>query len=231
VRPEADIRVESVSRQFPTPSGPVWAVDDVTVAVPAGTSIAIMGPSGCGKSTLLAIIGGLDVPSSGRVFIGEQEISALRDRERTRIRRELMGLVFQDDNLQPFLTAVENVSLQLELHGTTRGFDRGDELLVELGLADCRDKLPDQMSGGQRQRVAIARALVTGPRIVLADEPTGAETAGVVLDLLVEVSRTSGATLVVVTHEPSVAARLDEVVVLRDGRLDPDAASAAAPGR
>ena len=227
--PVPGIRVDSVSRRYVTPAGALMAVDDVSFELAAGTSVAIMGPSGCGKSTLLALIGGLDVPSSGRVFLGEHEISALSDRERTRIRRNDVGFVFQADNLQPFLTAIENVSLQLELHGAPDGFGRCDEMFVDLGLADCRDKLPDQMSGGQRQRVAVARALVTAPRIILADEPTGAldtETSGLVLDLLVDAHRASGATLVVVTHDPAVSARLDRTVGLRDGRLLSDSAVA-----
>ena len=223
------IRVDSVSRRYVTPAGAVTAVDDVSFELAAGTSIAIMGPSGCGKSTLLALIGGLDVPSSGRVFLGEHEISALSDRERTRVRRNDVGFVFQADNLHPFLTAIENVSLQLELHGASDGFGRCDEMFVDLALADCRDKLPDQMSGGQRQRVAVARALVTAPRIILADEPTGAldtETSGLVLDLLIDAQRASGATLVVVTHDPAVSARLDRTIALRDGRLLSDSAVA-----
>ena len=219
------IRIDSVSRRYATPAGPLLAIDDVSFDVAAGSSVAIMGPSGCGKSTLLALVGGLDIPSSGRVFLSEHEISALPDRERTRLRREDIGLVFQADNLQPYLTAVENIAFQLELHGGERDFARFDQMLVELGLRECRDKLPEQMSGGQRQRVALARALITRPRIMLADEPTGAldvDTSRVVLDLLVGAHHDSSATLVVVTHDPAVAARLDRTIVLRDGRLVAD---------
>ena len=220
------IHVDAVSRWYATPAGSLRAIDDVSFHVAAGTSVAIMGPSGCGKSTLLALIGGLDIPSSGRVILGDREISALADRQRTRLRREDIGFVFQADNLQPYLTAVENIALQLELHGSQE-FERCDRMLVELGLSGCRDKLPDQMSGGQRQRVALARALVTRPSFVLADEPTGAldvETSQIVLDLLLGAHEDTGATLVVVTHDPAVADRLDRTLVLRDGRLVGDSA-------
>jgi putative ABC transport system ATP-binding protein len=205
----------------------VRAVDGVSLEVEEGTSLAIMGPSGCGKSTLLGLISGLETPSAGRITIGDSEISALPDAERTRLRRETLGLVFQVDNLMPFLTATENVGLQLALGGAKDGYRRCGEVLARLGLSEHGEKLPDQLSGGQRQRVAVARALVNRPRVVLADEPTGeldSESSASVIDLLLEAQREAGATLVVVTHDRGVAGRLDTTVSLRDGRLD-DAAS------
>jgi putative ABC transport system ATP-binding protein len=223
------ITLESVVKHYPTPAGVVRAVDGITLDVEAGTSLAITGPSGCGKSTLLGLIGGLEAPTAGRVVIGGQQVSSMSDRERARLRREELGFVFQSDNLLPFLTAVENVGLQLALRGASDGRDRDEyarclELLHALGLADELDKLPDQLSGGQRQRVAVARALIHRPRVVLADEPTGeldAVNAGAVLDLLLDAQRETGTTLIVVTHDPSVARRLDRTLGLRDGRTAP----------
>jgi putative ABC transport system ATP-binding protein len=182
-----------------------------------------MGPSGCGKSTLLGLIAGLEAPTSGTVSIGEWEISTLAAEERARLRREAFGLVFQSDNLLPFLTAVENVSLQLALSGASDDLDQCEALLAELGLADQAGKLPDQLSGGQRQRVAVARALIHRPPLVLADEPTGALDAGnsrVVIDALLTAQRETGATLVAVTHDPEVAEQLDRTIRMRDGQLD-----------
>ena len=216
------IRLDSVSKHYATPAGEVRAVDGVTLTVEPGTSVAVTGPSGCGKSTLLGLIAGLEAPTSGLLSIGDQEVSSLPDRERAQLRRDELGLVFQSDNLLPFLTALENVSLQLALKDPTADFERCRELLVGLDLGEKADALPDQLSGGQRQRVAVARALVHGPRVVLADEPTGELDAGnseIVIDQLLAAQQESGTTLVVVTHDPAVARRLDRTVRLSDGRL------------
>ena len=189
-----------------------------------GTSLAITGPSGCGKSTLLGLIGGLEAPTAGRVVIGGRQVSSMSAGQRARLRRDELGFVFQSDNLLPFLTAVENVGLQLALGaGEANPFERCVELLAELGLGDALDKLPDQLSGGQRQRVAVARALIHRPRLILADEPTGElddVNSGAVLDLLLGAQREIGTTLVVVTHDADVARRLDRALSLRDGRSE-----------
>jgi putative ABC transport system ATP-binding protein len=230
----AGIRLDAVSKRYTTPAGPVRAVDGITLEVEPGSSIAITGPSGCGKSTLLGLIGGLEAPTGGRVFVGGREISNLPERRRARLRRDELGLVFQSDNLLPFLTAVENVGLQLALNASIDGYRRCAEMLGELGLADDVDKLPDQLSGGQRQRVAVARALIHRPRVILADEPTGALDAGssaAVVDLLLAAQRESGATLVVVTHDRGVAGRLDRTLQLRDGRLANGAGPSDPSGR
>jgi putative ABC transport system ATP-binding protein len=201
----------------------VSAVGGIELEVEPGRSLAVMGPSGCGKSTLLGLIAGLEVPSTGRVTIGDREISRLGAEERAGVRRDEFGLVFQADNLLPFLTAFENVSLQLVMSGARDDPGECRALLADLGLGGEGDKLPDQLSGGQRQRVAVARALVHRPSLVLADEPTGALDAGnsaVVIDALLAAQRESGATLVVVTHDAGVAQRLDRTIRMRDGRLD-----------
>jgi len=219
----AAIALEGVSKHYVTPAGLVRAVDEITLDVRAGDSLAITGPSGCGKSTLLGLIGGLELPTAGRVTVGGAQVSSLPEQERARLRRDRLGFVFQADNLQPFLTALENVGLQLALAGSRNGDGRARELLGELGLAGHADKLPDQLSGGQRQRVAIARALIHRPRLILADEPTGSldeDNSHAIVDLLLAAQGAGGgATLVVVTHDPAVAARLGRTVRLRDGRL------------
>jgi putative ABC transport system ATP-binding protein len=218
----ATILVDAVVKRHRTAAGEVRAVDGVSLEVAGGTSVAITGPSGCGKSTLLGLIGGLDTPTSGRVVVGGEELSSLPERERARWRRERMGFLFQSDNLLPYLTALENVTLQLALLGRDADTPRCRSLLAALGLADHAAKLPDQLSGGQRQRVGMARALVHRPAVILADEPTGeldSASSAEVVDLLLSAQAETGATLVVVTHDPGVARRMDHTVLLRDGRV------------
>jgi putative ABC transport system ATP-binding protein len=232
--PAGGIRLDSVHKRYATPAGTVCAIDGINLEVEAGTSVAVTGPSGCGKSTLLGMIGGLEAPTAGRVFVDGQELSSLSERQRAGLRRDAFGLVFQSDNLLPFLTVVENVGLQLALHGASDGSQRSLDLIRKLGLVDHADKLPDQLSGGQRQRAAVARAVVHGPRLILADEPTGSLdtcSSAAVIDLLIAAQRRAGATLVVVTHDPGVARRLDRVLALRDGRLVQDAVRAGEPQR
>ena len=219
----AQVSLAGVSKHYETPAGLVRAVDEITLHVPAGSSLAITGSSGCGKSTLIGLIGGLELPTAGRVTIGDAQISTLPEQARARLRRDELGFVFQADNLQPFLTAVENVGLQLALSGSRDGDGRARELLAELGLDGHGDKLPDQLSGGQRQRVAIARALIHRPRLILADEPTGSldeDNSHSIVDLLLAAQRSAAATLVVVTHDHAVAGRLGRTVRLRDGRVE-----------
>lgn len=230
------VELNEVAKRYETPAGVVRAVERVSLDVQPGTSIAITGPSGCGKSTLLGLIGGLDAPTEGHVWIGGRQISALPEVDRDRLRRHEIGFVFQSDNLLPFLTATENVSVQCSLNGISDGNARSIELLAQLGLAEEADRFPDQLSGGQRQRVAVARALVHRPSLIVADEPTGsldAENAVDVVNLLLAAQRVSGATLVLVTHEPEVARRLDRTVRMRDGHLtdraDPAGAEAGSP--
>jgi putative ABC transport system ATP-binding protein len=219
---DASIRVESVVVEHATPGGPVFALDGVSFAVDAGSSVAVTGPSGCGKSTLLGVLGALAVPTSGAVRVGDQEISSLPERGRSQFRRTHVGFVYQADNLLPFLTVVENVGLQLALDGEATDVDRSLDLLDKLGLADEAHRLPDHLSGGQRQRAAVARAVVHRPEVILADEPTGAldaANATGVIDLLLEVQREIGATLVMVTHDAGAASRMDRRIGLRDGRV------------
>ena len=178
------------------------------------SSVAVMGPSGCGKSTLLGLLAGLATPTSGTVTVDGWPLSALPERERVVFRRRRLGMVYQADNLLPYLTVEENVALQAAIAGRT---GRAGDTLDRLGLAGYRHRLPDQLSGGQRQRVAIARAVVHHPAVLLADEPTGSldrDNARRVIELLVEVHRQIGATLVLVTHDPEVARHADRVLEL-----------------
>ena len=214
----AGVRLDAVAKHYPTLGGVVRAVDGVTLDVAPGSNVAITGPSGCGKSTLLGLIAGLDVPTMGRVVVGGAEISSMSAGVRAQARRHDIGLVYQSDNLLPFLTAVENVGLQLALDGETIGADRCRELLAAMGLTAHADKLPDQLSRGQRQRVAVARALINEPALVLADEPTGALDATGAADV-VALLLAANATLIVVSHDPWVVDQLDRSIGLRDGKL------------
>ena len=223
------IRLIDVAKHYRTAAGQVRSVDGIDLEVEAGTSVAVVGPSGCGKSTLLGLLGGLEEPTRGKIWIGDTELSALSEVERARLRREQIGFVFQSYDLLPFLSAFENVGFQLALTGAPDGETLTAELLDRLGLAEHSSKLPDQLSGGQRQRVGIARALVHRPKLILADEPTGeldTLSSASAMDLLIEAQRAIGATLIVVTHDMAVAARLDRIVRLRDGRLAKDQAVA-----
>lgn len=218
----AQIDVVGLSMEYPTPTGQVSVLDDVTLTVDPGRSLAIVGPSGCGKSTLLGILGGLELPTGGEVRVGDSVVSAMPDQDRAALRRRAFGFVFQADNLQPFLTVSENVGLQAVLAGLADEPAHRQALLDALDVGALGHRFPDQLSGGQRQRVAVARALVHGPSVVLADEPTGAlDTASSdrVVELLLRLHRANGTTLVVVTHDRTVADRMDVVVEMRDGRV------------
>jgi putative ABC transport system ATP-binding protein len=214
----ASVQVEHVSRSH----GRVQALRDVTLSVAPAEMVAVTGHSGSGKSTLLNLIGGLDQPDSGRVLIDGQQV--WRGRHLARQRRELIGFVFQHHLLLPALTARHNVEVPLLGAGMHRAERRAEalELLAEVGLADRADHLPAELSGGERQRVAVARALANEPRLLLADEPTGAldsETSARVLELLLALRERHSMTVVIVTYDPGVAARADRNVTLRDGAI------------
>lgn len=204
--------------------GPTRALDGVSIAFAEGTATAIMGASGSGKTTLLHALAGIRTPDTGTVHYAGSEISGLSDADRSRLRREHFGFVFQQGLLVPELTAVENVALALMLNGTPRRQAIGPaaQWLAALGLAGLEDRRIGELSGGQAQRVAIARAQVTGARIVFADEPTGSLdslSAEQVMATLLELAKGTGATVVIVTHDPRVAAYADREVVVRDGRI------------
>ncbi|WP_435348379.1 ABC transporter ATP-binding protein [Haloarchaeobius sp. HRN-SO-5] len=203
---------------------PVHALDGVTLDVPRGSYTAVMGPSGSGKSTLMNVVGCLDTPTEGTVFLDGQEVTAMSDRQRTRIRGEEVGFVFQTFNLMPRMTALENVALPLVFRGVgaSERRDRATELLERVGLGDRLEHLPNELSGGQRQRVAIARALVNDPALILADEPTGnldSDTGERIMALFEEL-HAEGNTVVMVTHERPIAEHAERIVHLLDGTIE-----------
>jgi putative ABC transport system ATP-binding protein len=219
---DASIAVDSLVVEHQTSSGSVRALDGVSFAVASGSSVAITGPSGGGKSTLLGLIGGLIQPTTGMVRIGNSQISALAERDRSDFRRRHIGFVYQADNLLPFLTLLENVGLQLALNGEFFDTRRSLAALDSLGIAGLAYRLPDHLSGGQRQRAAVARAVVHQPKIILADEPTGAldtDNAAGVIELLLRLHTELAATLIMVTHDRDAASRLDRQIHLQDGRV------------
>ena len=219
-RPAA--RTEHVTKRFGTGTTEVRALDDVTVAFSTGAFSAIMGPSGSGKSTLLHCLCGLEGVDSGRVFIGETDLSSLRERELTLLRRDRIGFVFQTFNLVPVLTARENITLPLMMAGRKVDAEWFDRVVSTLELTDRLHHRPSELSGGQQQRVAVARSLVTKPDIVFADEPTGnldSHAGDEVLGFLRRAVDDFGQSVVMVTHDPSAAAQADRVVFLDDGRI------------
>ncbi|WP_313407108.1 ABC transporter ATP-binding protein [Aeromicrobium sp.] len=202
--------------------GSVHALDHVSLQVPRGTFLAVMGPSGSGKSTLLQCAAGLDRPTSGRVVIGGREISRLNETQRTLVRRDAVGFVFQSYNLLPSLTVRENITLPLRLAGVEGDRAWLDQVIDRIGLRPYLERRPNELSGGQQQRVAIARSLAARPDVVFADEPTGAldaRTADGVLGLLRDLVDEFGQTVVMVTHDPRAAHRAHATVVMEDGRI------------
>ena len=218
------VEARGVTRSFPMPAGPVVAVRDLTVSIAAGELVAICGPSGCGKSTLLHMLGCVDAPSQGQMLVDGVDVSTLGDAERSAIRLSKIGFVFQRFFLLPMLTAAENVELPQAEAGAPRADRRKRtmELLDYVGLAHRAHHRPSQLSGGEAQRVAIARALANRPRLLLADEPTGEldQATGQQIVSLFERVHADGTTVVVVTHDPAIAARSPRVLFMRDGRLD-----------
>jgi putative ABC transport system ATP-binding protein len=220
----APLVVEDVRKKYRQGTETVDALAGISLAVNRGQFLAVMGASGSGKSTLLHLMAGLATPDAGRVIINEQDLSGMNDRQLTLFRRRHIGLVFQAFNLIPTLSAEENLALplMLEKRNGVETAAKVDELLNRLGMSSRRGHRPDAMSGGEQQRIAIGRALVSDPAVILADEPTGnldSANSKAVCELLRDLSVIHGKTIVMVTHEPSVAAYAGEVGVLRDGKL------------
>jgi len=221
----AIVACEGLSRRFGEGEAAVDALRGVSLEFPAGELTAIVGPSGSGKSTLMHLLAGLDKPTGGRAWIDGVEVTGLDDKGLTALRREKLGFIFQFFNLVPVLDAAENVELPLKIAGRDVDPAWRDRLLETVGLADRSTHRPSELSGGQQQRVAIARALVARPAVVFADEPTGnldSTSSSGVLDLLRRSVDEFDQTVVVVTHDPKVAARADRVVVLADGQVAAD---------
>ncbi len=219
------LSLENVTKKFKSGTRELTVLDNISFTVNEGDSMSIVGPSGSGKTTLLGLCAGLDVPTSGHVVLAGIRLDALSEDDRAYMRNQHVGFIFQNFQLLPTLTALENVRIPLELRGERTGKQLALDLLDKVGLGDRSDHYPSQLSGGEQQRVAIARAFITRPKILFADEPTGnldEATAGTVTDLLFQLNRESGTTLVLVTHNMELANFTDRILELRGGKLHAD---------
>ncbi|HUZ04583.1 MAG TPA: ABC transporter ATP-binding protein [Acidobacteriaceae bacterium] len=219
------IEVHGLTKTLRSGSATVEILKGIDLTIPAKQFAVIMGASGSGKSTLLGLLAGLDTPTAGRVLIDGEEISYRKEDDLARIRGQKLGFVFQSYQLIPTLTALENVMLPHELHAAGDGRGRAEGLLESVGLAERQHHYPVQLSGGEQQRVALARAFMLRPPVILADEPTGnldSTNGARIMDLLIDMNRREGATLVLVTHDLLLAERAERQIVLSDGRIEAD---------
>ncbi len=219
------VRLDDVHVALSSGSGAVTILSDITLSIATGETVAIIGPSGSGKSTLLALIGGLERPSRGTVAVAGQDFAVLDQDGLARFRRDHIGIIFQSFHLIPAMTALENVAIPLDLLGRRDGIARAREGLAAVGLAHRGGHYPAQLSGGEQQRVALARAIIANPPLLLADEPTGnldGVTGAQIIDLLFAGNARLGSTLILVTHDPDLAARCERVISLADGRIVAD---------
>lgn len=221
------IKISNVIKHFRLGDVVVEALRGVSVEVERGEFVAIIGPSGSGKSTLMHIIGALDSPTAGKYLLDGEDVSFLSEKDRARIRNEKIGFVFQTFNLLPRYTAAKNVELPLLYGGVSekKRKERVLSLMEKVGLSDRLEHSPNELSGGQKQRVAIARALANDPEIILADEPTGnldTKTGNDILEVLLDLNRNDNVTMIIVTHDPEIAAYADRVITLRDGEVEKD---------
>jgi putative ABC transport system ATP-binding protein len=216
------LKVENLSKLYGKDENLVRALDDVSFSVKKGEFLAIMGPSGSGKSTLLHIIGGVDKPTSGKVYMSGQDVYAQNDEQLAIFRRRQVGLIYQFYNLIPVLDVIENITLPVLLDGRKVNEERLNELLTILDLKGREKHLPNQLSGGQQQRVSIGRALMNAPAVVLADEPTGnldSKNSQEIVELLKLSNQKFGQTLIIITHDENIALQADRIMALEDGRI------------
>ncbi len=216
------LEAQNLTREVSSPEGKLTIVNDVSLQILAGETVALVGASGAGKSTLLAMLAGLDVPTSGRVLLDSRDLTAMDEDARARLRADRVGFVFQAFHLVPSLTALENVMLPLELAGRRDAREAALAMLARVGLGDRTGHYPRQLSGGEQQRVALARASVTRPAVLFADEPTGnldTATGASICQLLFDLNRESGTTLLFVTHDTQLAARCERTLTMSAGRL------------
>lgn len=222
------IEIKQLNKIYnPKSEFPVHAVQDLSLTIEQGEFVAIMGPSGSGKTTILNMLGGIDTPTSGEVWIEESNICQLSEKQLIAFRRDNIGFIFQDYSLLPVLTAQENVEFVMQLQGVAEKQcqQRASELLAQVGLENQKDKRPPKMSGGQQQRVAVARALAPRPRFVMADEPTAnldAKSTAELLDIMQHLNEVEGTTFIFSTHDPRVIKRAKRVIVFEDGKLASD---------
>ncbi len=225
------IQLEGVRLTLSAASGPVEILRGLDLEIEAGETVSIVGPSGSGKSSMMMLIAGLERATAGRVQIDGTDLTNLNEDALARFRRDRVGIVFQDFHLIPTMNALENVAVPLEFAAAPDPFARAAEVLEQVGLGQRLTHFPWQLSGGEQQRVALARAFASGPRLLLADEPTGnldGETGRQVIELLFTLQREQGTTLLLITHDPALAARCDRQVRILDGRIEADSRLSAA---
>ncbi len=216
------LRVQQLTKSYTTGAGELTVLKNISFELPEGSTCAILGPSGSGKTTLLGLCAGLDRPTSGTVHLNGEPLADLNEDERARARNLHVGFVFQNFQLIPTLTALENVTVPMELRGDRTARALGLELLENVGLGARVDHFPTQLSGGEQQRVALARAFINRPKILFADEPTGnldAETSGGIIEIMLELNRSAGTALVLVTHDQEVAGLTERTIRLRSGEM------------
>ncbi len=216
------IKTENLVKRYFLEGTYIEAITDINLNVTKGEMVALMGPSGSGKSTLLHILGGIDIPTEGKVFIKEQDIFSLSEKKLARFRNINIGFVFQFHYLLPEFTALENVMIPVQIYNKKEAREKAEKILIRLGLKDRLNHKPSQMSGGEQQRVAIARAIVNNPSVLLADEPTGnldTFNTQIVMEMLKELNKKNNVTMVIATHDEEVAKYCDRIIFLRDGRL------------
>ncbi len=219
------LRCENLTKEYGEGNTKIKALDNVSFSVEKGEFVSIIGPSGSGKSTLLHILGGVDKPTSGKVFIEDTDIHSLNEDKLAIFRRRQIGLIYQFYNLMPVLNVDENIMLPHLLDGRKMDPERLDKIVEQIGLTDRRKNLPSQLSGGQQQRVSIGRAMFNKPAIVLADEPTGnldRKTGEEIMNLLKESNRKQKQTLILITHDESIALQADRIIYIEDGKLTRD---------
>ena len=216
------LKVEHLSKLYGSGESQTRALDDVSFTVENGQFLAIIGPSGSGKSTLLHILGGVDTPTAGKVYLGGQDVFAQKEEQLAIFRRRQVGLIYQFYNLIPVLNVRENITLPVQLDGRKVNEDHLRELIETLNLTGREDHLPSQLSGGQQQRVSIGRALMNAPAVVLADEPTGnldSKNSQEIMELLKASNRKYGQTLIVITHDENIALQADRIIAIEDGKI------------
>ncbi|RXG32452.1 ABC transporter ATP-binding protein [Leeuwenhoekiella marinoflava] len=216
------LEISNLEKSYTSGSKKLTVLEDINFSITEQETFSIVGPSGSGKTTLLGLCAGLDKPDSGSVILNGIELSSLSEDERAVLRNKHVGFVFQDFQLLPTLTAIENVAVPLELQGNKNAYARAKELLIKVGLVDRSDHYPSQLSGGEQQRIALARAFANDPKILFADEPTGnldAETGEKVVQLLFELNKELGTTLVLVTHDMELAKKTQNILTIRGGKI------------
>jgi putative ABC transport system ATP-binding protein len=229
--PDSMVLLDDVRLTLASDAGAVNVLRGISLAVAPGETVSVVGPSGSGKSTMMMIIGGLERPSAGRVVVAGSDLNGMNEDALARFRRDRIGIVFQSFHLVPTMNAVENVAIPLELAGRRDAFARAEAGLEAVGLGHRLLHYPGQLSGGEQQRVALARAFAIAPKLLLADEPTGnldTATGRLVIDLLFTLQAQHGTTLVLITHDASLAQRCDRIIRLADGRVVDDGTGAAA---